>query len=323
MKKEKKFRFIIVSPRQYSGGAIVLHLLCKLLQENGYSAKIFYTMIPVNFFKNKKKLIWFYYIIFLVKDFIKIICVKLFPKYVENKSSSSFIGYDYCAVRGCKRKFLPFYDKKNTIVVYPESVYGNFLKSIKTVRWFLYYNPFKNDNNAYGEKDLFICYRKIFNDIDLNPTEKTVCLSNFDYDLYKQTNFGSRQGSCFIIRKGKNRSDLPKVFDGVIIDNLSERKKVEVFNNCEYCISYDTQTFYTTIAALCGCKTIIIPENGKNRTDYIKDGESKFGVAFGFENEEIKYAQKTQILLEKTIKEYLIANKIALDDFLSYVNEYF
>ena len=51
----KKYKFIIVSPRQHSGGAIVLHLLCKLLQNRGYDAKIFYTMTPISYYETKKK----------------------------------------------------------------------------------------------------------------------------------------------------------------------------------------------------------------------------------------------------------------------------
>ena len=37
--------FVIVSPRQKWGGAIVLHSLCKNLNEMGYDASIFYTEI--------------------------------------------------------------------------------------------------------------------------------------------------------------------------------------------------------------------------------------------------------------------------------------
>ena len=41
-------KFLIVSPRQTSGGAIVLHLLCKLLMDRGHDAKFFIPHLKEN-----------------------------------------------------------------------------------------------------------------------------------------------------------------------------------------------------------------------------------------------------------------------------------
>ena len=46
--KDKKMKFVIVSPRQTGGGAIVLHKLCKLLADRGYDAKIFHIVFLVS-----------------------------------------------------------------------------------------------------------------------------------------------------------------------------------------------------------------------------------------------------------------------------------
>jgi len=45
-----------------------------------------------------------------------------------------FTGYVNLTIKGCKRKLLPCVSK-NTIVIYPESVYGNFLKAKNVVRY--------------------------------------------------------------------------------------------------------------------------------------------------------------------------------------------
>ena len=37
----KKISFIIVSPLPFAGGPICLHYLCKLLNDKGYSSKVF------------------------------------------------------------------------------------------------------------------------------------------------------------------------------------------------------------------------------------------------------------------------------------------
>ncbi|MDY5576778.1 MAG: hypothetical protein SPF70_04785, partial [Lachnospiraceae bacterium] len=171
----------------------------------------------------------------------------------------------------------------------------------KTVRWFLNCNRYSDE--AYGNQDLFICYREVFNDKRLNPMNRSLCLHNFNYNLYRQTNYGKRQGKCYIVRKGANRVDLPQYFDGLIVDNLSEIEKVKVFNNCKYCISYDTQTFYSTIASICGCISIVVTEKGKSRKDYCGTGEIIYGVAYGWEEEEINFALKTrEKMLEKIVE---------------------
>lgn len=319
----KKYKFIIVSPRQHSGGAIVLHLLCKLLQNRGYDAKIFYTMTPISYYETKKKKIWFFYFFYSIKDLIKVIICKVFPKTIRKIQSSRFLGYDYCAVKGCKRQLFPIYNRNNTIIIYPESIYGNFLKGKKIVRWFLFHNPFKGDKDAYGENELFICFREIFNDDILNPQKRKLTLNNFDFEMYKRTNYGSRKGVCYIVRKGKKRADLPKSFDGIIIDNLSEGEKVKVFNESEYCISYDLQTFYTTIASYCGCKTICVPENGKNRSDYSSVGEVRFGVAFGFSEGELEFAKSTKDKMIERISRIPEQNNREIDNFLEDIHSYF
>ena len=113
----------------------------------------------------------------------------------------------------------------------------------------LYYSTYK-EGDIDKDRDLVICFRLEFNDWELNPDGKVVHCPFFNKELYKQTNFGERKGTCYVLHKGKNRSDLPEEFDGIIVDDLTETEKVKVFNQCERCISYDTQTAYSTIAAL-------------------------------------------------------------------------
>ena len=252
-------KFVIVSPRQSAGGPIVLHALCKYLIELGYDSKIFYSEVWEYKQKNKYRY-WCKWFRRTVRD-----AFKCFRARVLKQKSSKLNGYIDESVRGCPRKYLPFVDD-DTIVVYPEIMYGNPLNAKKVVRWFLYHNRF--DDSAYGEKDLFICYREVFNDWRLNPKGLMLRTPYYDLEKYRQYNFGDRKGICYIIRKGSKRSDLPEKFDGIVIDKLLEEEKVKVFNECEYCVSYDTQTAYSKIAALCGCVSVVVPELGKTKSDY-------------------------------------------------------
>lgn len=302
---KKKLKFVIVSFRQICGGPIVLHALCKYLSELGYDARIFYSEEYV-YKKGRKLKFWFNWAKRTAVDTCKIILVKFFKNRI-NVNSKRFSGYYYKAVSGCKRKLLPFVDK-NTVVVYPEVTYGNFLKAKNVVRWLLYYNRFYDQNNpdSYESNDLFFCYREVFNDTSLNPEGNKLKTPYFDLELYKQYNFGERDGKCYIVRKGKDRSDLPEIFDGTVIDELTEKEIVDVFNKCEYCISYDTQTAYSYIAALCGCTSIVIPEPGKCKEDYIGSDDDTLGVAWGYDEKEIAFAKQTQ---QQLIERYIEINK--------------
>lgn len=307
VRDEKKMKYVIMSPRQKWGGAVVCHILCKYLSELGYDASIFITdnfKIKNNSFISNCK----YYI-----KYIKFLIINAFDE-KKNKYHKS--------VKSVKRKYFPFVDNK-TIVIYPDIVYGNPLHSKHVVRWLLYYYDFVDEPNAYEKKDLFICYREQFNNWELNPTGRKVTCSYFDLDLYKRTNYGLRNGKCYIVRKGRSRQDLPDSFDGPIIDDLPEEEKVKVFNECEICISYDTQTAYSGIAAMCGCLSVVIPEFGKSRDDYLKKDDIDYGVAFGFSEDEIKYAKETAHLVKTFYEQCNRDGFESVKGFVKMCEEYF
>lgn len=284
----RKIKFVIVSPKQDSGGSIALHRLCQCLNELGYRAQILYSKEP-HYQNQKAYKFWIKWAWFSFTDAVIGILYKAL-KHTNLKKASAFKSYLYEPIKGCPRKRLPIF-RRNTILVYPDIYYGNIFNGKNVVRWLLYYNRY--DKDAYGKKDLFFAYREIFNDKRFNSQNRILNISYFDLNLYKQINFGKRSGKCYIIRKGVCRADLPSKFDGVIIDDLSEENKVKAFNQCEYCISYDTQTAYSSIAALCGCVSIIVPEEGKSWLDYRGRTEAKDGIALGFSKKEIDRARKS------------------------------
>lgn len=299
-------RFLIVSPPQLWGGTIVLHLLCRMLADRGYDAKVFRLRIGERIPRSRQELL---------------------QKYLPfmNGKGKQVLDSQEGPIKGCKLTNWPYVDD-DTIVVYPEVVFGNPLGAKHVVRWFLNVNRFTGEyegEQPYGKEDMFICYRDVFNDYRLNPACRQVTLRHFDYDLYKRWNYGHREGSCFIVRKGGARVDLPPTVPGVVIDHLTEEKKVEVLNQCRYCYSFDTQTFYSTIAAICGCVSIVIPEPGKTRDDYLCDGEKGWGIAYGINQKEIDFARKTCKKLEEEIESYKSENIKNVQAFLDYCEEYF
>ena len=310
----KKMDFILVSPsRQNNGGAIVLHLLCKLLRDKGYNARILY-MDMTKPTKHQRVQAWKNWFSFVRHDITRCIkaCVLKNTKYIKNKK---YNGYTYTPVKGWRSKIFPIVDD-NAIVVYPEVFWGNPLKAKNVVRWFLSFDCFQNNLDAYRDDTLVFTYRKVFNNWELNPTCRTMYLTNFDYSMYKQYNYNQRDGACYIVRKGEKRPDLPCKFDGPVIDNRSEQEIVNIFNKSKYCISYDTQTFYSIIASICGCISIIMLENGKSKSDYVSENDTTYGLAYGNNSEEIEYAIRTRRALIKKIENFKVENNVAVTYFI-------
>ncbi len=308
-KKTRRPRFLIVSPPQKWGGPIVLHLLCRMLADLGYDAKVFLTRTDVGYPNTRQGMLQQY--------------LPFFNK--TSKQKLEKLDSQDGAVKGCVLTTWPYVDD-DTIVVYPEVIFGNPLGAKNVVRWLLGFYQFKGKFEGvqpYDKDDMFICYRKIFNDYQLNPTGREVQFRHFNSDLYKRWNYGYREGSCFIIRKGSNRADLPPTVPGKILDTLSEEEKVKVMNQCRYCYSFDTQTFYSVIAAVCGCVSIVVPEPGKTREDYLSEGDPGWGRAYGISPEELEFARSTHKKMEAWMKGFDVQNKENVQKFLTYCQEYF
>lgn len=319
MVRKEKLNFLICSPRQGAGGPIVLHALCQKLQSMGYDARIFIPYWPIFSGNKSRPLFWFEYFIGLMVDESKVLIKRLLGKkllFLLHKGSD---GVLYCPVKGCRRQWLPFVDD-NTIVVYPEIVRGNPLNAKRVVRWLLFYYKYADDPLAYNKSDVFIAYRKQFDCPKVNPDGNLVKVSYFDSDVYRQTNFGERSGCCYIVRKGCNRPDLPKTYNGPVIDTWPDEKKVEAFNRYKICYLYDTQTFYASIAAVCGCIPVVVMEKGRTVDSYRKGTDRRDGVAYGEDDIPRALATRDELLKQLDFNE---SNTQAVKNFLRIVRQHF
>lgn len=317
----KRSRILIHNFYVYCGGALVLSELCSTLRKLGYDARLIVTSTNPQSEAGCSylKRVW-------VKDslltlFYIILC-KCFPfkKIKEKYKYSSFFPLHLV---GQKRLWLPFFNKKRDIVIHPETVYGNPFEVKNVVRWQLYHYQYFNDKNAYSDSDLFLGYREVFNDRERTPDVENVLINCFDSFLYSRTNYGERSGKCYIVRKGANRRDLPTYFDGIVVDDLPETEIVKVFNECEYCYSYDTQTFYSSIAAICGCKSIVVPEPEKTMKDYLNPSEPSYGVAWGDSEDEITRAVNTVDELIASLNKFKERNLLEAEKLVSILEKQF
>ena len=291
-------KIIIVNSFVNYGGTIALAELCRSLRKLGCDARLLMVPYFPNNIVDKSG-----YKRFIIKyQLISLYNYLLYKLTGKERIHPFGDRYFFSLVNGCKLQFHPFFNKKRHVVIYPEVVFGNPLDANHVVRWLLYTTKYKNVPDAYSDTDLFIAYREIFSDTDLNPHHYIIHQASFNLDIYKQYNYGVRKGNCYIIRKGRNRPDLPECFDGPIVDILPEKEKVKIFNECNYCYCYDTQTAYTSIAAICGCIPIVVLEQGMTRKDYRK-GQDKpgYGIAYGDSKEELEWAISTRGKLRESL----------------------
>jgi hypothetical protein len=194
---------------------------------------------------------------------------------------------------------------RDSIVVYGETVSGNPLHAKRVVRWFLNKPGRLSKVKNFGPGELYFFYHDVFDDpeINPNPTNRLTIYAILD-DIYRQTNFGPREGKCYVLRKGKDRAPPPEQLDGPVIDDLSHEETARLFNECEYCISYDMHTTYSVYAAMCGCKSVIVPEPGVSKQEWQSDSDRVGGVAYGFDDLEAAskspHAVREALLLRQT-----------------------
>ena len=261
-----------------SGGVIALHLLCHLLNEKGEDAYVW----PMEWVAPGKN------ILRNIKAFLL-----SFMKFLPKK-------HGYFAVHsGFNTPIAKYADFKKAIAVYPEVVSGNPLGSESVVRWFLNKPGFLTSEVTYGNRELYFFYNIQFNDktfnVDENRLLKTIYVMN---DVYKRSNFESREGTCYILRKGMNRHLVHDVESSILIDGLSHQDTADIFNKVKYCISYDTQTMLSKYAAMCGCISIVIPEEGVTMEQWRPKVRDRYGVAYGFDDLEWALSTMDNVLID-------------------------
>ena len=218
--------------------------------------------------------------------------------YSNGRQKSNLIFNDYARIEDIK---------DNTVVIYPEVIFGNPLQARNVVRLILCELGIHLAADTYStwNQDDLIYHWSTYN------SEKSVKNTNLLYCIHidpaiKNYQENNREGYCYIIRKGyKFHQPLEFVHppDALFLeDNLSQKELVKAFNKKKYLISYDPYSFINFIAALCGCIPIIVPMKGISKEKWLESlslsiflreqGESELkGIAYGIE--EVEYAAKT------------------------------
>jgi hypothetical protein len=309
----KKFLICTPSYSENNGGAIALHKLCHLLNQNNREAYLFPIVenLQINSLNYKK----------ILPKFIVKQIKKPFKILKTNKSLNTPVLYN-----------LPIgITTGEFVVIYPEITFGNPLQATHVVRWLLH-NPGHDTATGketkeyfFGKNELYFRYASFFKEFQnqgSTTSSHLLTITHFPLDKYNEQNAAEiRTGSAYCIRKGfykKIEHDLSK---SILIDNKKHNEISKIFKSVKTFISYDTYTVYSEFAALSGCDSIVIPDDNISIDQWRPHIEDRYGIAYGYEN--LEWARKTRSnLLDKCLNAEEKSNASAIK-FIELVEEFF
>lgn len=215
--------------------------------------------------------------------------------------------------------------KDDCWVIYPEIVIGNPVGGKNVIRWVLNTPGYiGGDSNTWSDTDLVYRLWDYFHiDPSIKP-EGYLRMFDFKLDLFRDMG-QARTINTHLFRKsiGKKQSPTDIVFDkhsadsicidGEIADNF--KLLVETLNKTKIFISYDTATYYSIIAALCGAISVVVPYGSYTKDEFHKlRPATKYGVAYGFD--EIQWAIDTKHKVREHLESMESECNVLLDEFI-------
>lgn len=299
-------RFVIFSPayKDYRGGAIVMHKLCHLINQLGGEA-----YICPNFSQYE----------ITQRDFIRPI-YDMARAYIKNRRE----GYEVNPALNTplfKGRVL-----ETDIVIYPEGVFGNPLSSSNVVRWLLHKPGNFTNKIYYGQNELYFKFdHGLVDDFQFYNSKVSSTILNiihFPHEIYNLDEVvEERYGVAYSIRKGSYKKLTHHPKDAVLIDDMPHKEVAKIFKRVKTFISYDAYSAYSSFAALCGCQSIVIPEDGVSKDEWYPDEKKRYGLAYGFDD--IDFAQSTLALKKPYLLSVEEGSNQLVREFMAETLEYF
>lgn len=190
------------------------------------------------------------------------------------------------------------YEPENTIVIFlggagdyinREHVPTNLINAPNIVRWVV-----QHQDKLYSPEDRVYVYHKYWDMLPGQRIDGQLSVIEVDLDMFKNRG-ESRNGTCYLI-KGHLDEEAERAIhtendfciDSVLYSIPNENKLpflADLFNKQEYFITYTPMTFTSVLAAMCGCKSIVIPKSKYNKDKWMNDiWCSKYGIAYGIDD---------------------------------------
>ena len=214
------------------------------------------------------------------------------------------------------------FDKKYTIVIYAEIVMGNPLNGTHVVRWIMNTPGVCGGDGIYDLGDHIFQYHPWYPVEEKYQVQGLLTAIDLDHQLktYQNKKLPERKGGAYLVRKGRDKNHNQHPADFVhadpLLEKMSEEEAADFFNSIETFISYDEMTFISVQAALCGCKSIIIPGVGDRSEENLKKVNRINGVAYGYNDQE--WVQSTTHALRPQFEAINAENLATINSFYDY-----
>lgn len=188
-----------------------------------------------------------------------------------------------------------------SVVIYPEIVFGNPFKFKNIARWILYHSGFhrKAICTSFGEVEFKFNQNYsssvIHNFSELSDITLFILIpKKTEYEALKnnvnckpEEILTSKTETAFCVRKGKFRPHPLITDQSICIDGKKTQEIREIMKQVKYFISFDPYTYYSTMASVYGCYSLIIAPDDQSETEILewnKRSEEEPWLAF-YENQ--------------------------------------
>jgi len=229
-----------------------------------------------------------------------------------------------------KAKEIAFQD--NVITIYPEVISGNPFNAKNVVRYVLYYPGWHAGDKEYNDDELIITYNNDY--VKDTKYQNAFVLTVLNPKLNIMMNHNKKRNKIgLLVRKCKDFEykmnllneykhllKLPIIsIDDEINKCTDLRYLSKIYNTITLFISFDPHTYHSTMAALCGCTSVVIPSKEISNEEFYNI--QKYGVAYGFEN--IDFAKLTYSKMIDDLKQMELNTITQCANFIILVKNHF
>jgi hypothetical protein len=224
------------------------------------------------------------------------------------------------------RRVIGIANNNDFVVIYPEIVAGNPLKAKNVVRWLLHSPGFHTYNINYGQNELYFRFSvetPYFSQAGSYTSEQFLTVVHFPTDTYSMNGVSQeRHGSAYCLRKGAGKEIVHDINDSICIDGKSHEQIAEIFKRVKTFYCYDTRTAYYYFASLCGCETIVIPDEGISKEEWLPQPASRVGIRYGIDSPK-NHSQSTPENVRKFLAQEEAANRLRIEGCMSEIKTFF
>ncbi|MFW1754396.1 hypothetical protein [Acinetobacter wanghuae] len=177
----------------------------------------------------------------------------------------------------------------------------------------------------YGEDELYFSYSSGFSYEVKNNSKLSDNILNVRYtptDIYfEDASIKKDIDVSYLVRKGVGKN-LVHPENSICVDGLNHSETAAIFKRSKRFISYDLYTAYSHFAVLCGCESVVVPDERVSLSEWYPKMTDRLGVAYGFDADQIKFSLDTKKdLIDKLLNENLLSIqsvRTALEEILNF-----